>query len=122
MSTIYVWTSELSADTTGASADYVMYYDTSAGTTKKCRLGALPYGENMAFYGATAIDQPTMTATALTALATATVSAANSTGVYGFASSTVGAAYIKRMSQIQADLELLMARIDSTGLVNIAAV
>lgn len=50
------------------------------------------------FYGETGVDQPTMTATALTALATATISAANSANVFGFGSSTVAKAYVKRMS------------------------
>ncbi len=120
MSTIYSWNAEVSADTTGASADWLMYYDASAGVTKKCRMGALPYGGTVGFHGATAVDQPTMTGTAVTALETATLSAANSTTVWGWSSSTVAAAYAKRVSQIQADLDTLMARINSTGLVSIS--
>ena len=42
--------------------------------------------------------------------------------VFGFGSSTVAKAYVKRVSQIQADLETLMGKIDSTGLLSIAGV
>jgi tRNA A37 threonylcarbamoyladenosine synthetase subunit TsaC/SUA5/YrdC len=55
----------------------------------------------------------------LTALGTGTISVANTATVYGFGSSTVAKAYVKRMAQIQDDLENLMAKIDSTGLINI---
>lgn len=120
MSTIYAWAAEVSADTTGASGDWALVYDASTGRTKKVRLGALPFAGTMAFYGATAIDQPTLTPTAVTSLTAATVSAANSTGVYGFSSSTVAAAYAKRAAQIQADLDTLMQKINSTGLVAIS--
>jgi hypothetical protein len=126
MSTIYSWTAEMGADTTGAAGDWVMVYDTSAGRTKKARLSSLVNRSDPAavigWYGEAGVNQGTMTASALTALATATISAANSATVFGFASSTVAIAYAKRMSQIQADLETLMGKIDSTGLIDIAGV
>jgi hypothetical protein len=122
MSTIYVWTSEMTADATGAAGDWTLVYDTSTGRTKKARLVSAVVGDAskvIPFYGETGVDQGTFTATALTALTAATISAANTTSVYGFGSSTVAKAYVKRMSQIQVDLETLMGKIDSTGLVNI---
>lgn len=126
MSTIYSWAAEMGADTTGAGADWVMVYDTSAGRTKKARLSSVFNRSDPAavigWYGEAGVNQGTFTATALTALATATISAANAAGVFGFASSTVAIAYAKRMSQIQADLETLMGKIDSTALIDITGV
>ena len=126
MSTIYSWAAEMSADATGAAGDYTLIFDTSSGRTKKCQIGTTFFGGTAAgtlgFYGATAVDQGTMTATAITALATATISAANTSAVFGWGSSTVAKAYVKRMAQIQADLETLMARIDSVGIVAISGV
>jgi hypothetical protein len=122
MSTIYSWSAEMSADATGAAGDYTLVYDTSTGRTKKARLVSAVTGDSskiIPFYGETGVDQGTFTATALTALATATFSAAATATVFGFGSSTVAKAYVKRMSQIQDDLENLMAKIDSTGLINI---
>jgi len=116
----------MSADTTGAAGDWTLIYDTSAGRTKKASLASVFLGQApdrvIGFYGETGVNQGTMTASALTALATATISAANSATVFGFASSTVAIAYAKRASQIQADLETLMGKIDSTGLISIAGV
>lgn len=115
----------MSADATGAAGDWCLVYDTSTGRTKKARLVSAVTGDAskvIPFYGETGVDQPTMTATALTALATATISAANSATVFGFGSSTVAKAYVKRMSQIQADLETLMGKVDSTGLLAISGV
>lgn len=129
MGTIYTWEQELAADATGAAADITLVYDASAKATKRitlANLGSRALGASssatLGFYGATAVDQGTFTATAITALATATISAANAVGVFGFASSTVAAAYAKRLSQVQADIETLMGKIDSTGLVSIAGV
>lgn len=110
------------SDGTGAAGDWCMVYDTSAGRTKKARLVSAVTGNSskvIPFYGETGVDQGTFTATALTALATATISAANSATVFGFSSSTVAKAYAKRLSQIQTDLKSLMNKIDSTGLINI---
>jgi hypothetical protein len=126
MSTIYVWDEETSADTTGSALDYALIYDVSAGRTKKVRLGSVAFGGSatgtLGFYGVTAVDQGTFTGTALTALTAATISAANTSSVFGFGSSTVAKAYVKRMAQIQADLETLMGKVESTGLVAIAGV
>jgi hypothetical protein len=123
MSTIYSWAAEHSADATGQARDYTLVYDTSAGRTKKATIGAVFLGQGptrvFGFYGEAGVDQGTMTATALTALTAATISAANSATVWGFSTSTAGKALVKRCSQIQADLETLMGKIDSTGLLAI---
>jgi hypothetical protein len=73
------------------------------------------------FYGVTPVDQGTMTATCVTALTTnPTFSASNTgAGVFGWGSSTVAAAYVTRVGQMQVDLDTLMARVNSTGFVNI---
>lgn len=126
MSTIYSWAAEQGADATGASNDWTLIFDTSTGRTKKATLAAVFLGQAsdrvIGFYGEAGVDQGTMTATALTALTAATISAANTSAVFGWGSSTVAKAYVKRMSQIQADLETLMGAVDSTGLVSIAGV
>lgn len=123
MSTIYSWAPEHAADTTGAAGDYTLIFDTSTGRTKKAALSSVFLGQGptrvFGFYGETGVNQGTMTATALTALATATISAANSANVFCFSTSTAAKALVKRMSQIQVDLESLMGKIDSTGLVNV---
>lgn len=126
MSTIYIWNSECSSEGTAQARDYFLVYDTSTGRTKKARISHLAFGGSssgtLGFYGATAVDQGTMTATAITALATATISPANSATVFGWSSSTVAAAYAKRASQIQADLKTFMQKVESTGLLSIAGV
>ena len=126
MSTIYSWAAEHAADATGQARDWTLVYDTSTGRTKKAAISSVFLGQGpervFGFYGETGVDQGTMTATALTALTAATISAANSSAVFGFGSSTVAKAYVKRVSQIQADLETLMGKIDSTGLLSIAGV
>ncbi len=65
------------------------------------------------------MDQPSFTATAVTALAAETVETANTVTAYGFGSSTVAKAYVKRLSQIQVDLEVLMGKVNSTGLIDV---
>src|SRR5512143_3447499 len=99
MSTIYSWAADMSADATGAVNDFILVYDTSAGLTKKATLDRLVFTAPNAFYGQTNVAAQTMTATAITALATATISAANATTVFGWGSSTVAKAYVKRMAQ-----------------------
>ena len=122
MSTIYSWSAEMAADATGAGGDWTLIYDTSTGRTKKCRIASLVgnSAKIVPFHGETGVDQGTMTATAVTALATATMSSANTATVYCFGSSTVAVSYAKRMAQIQDDLENLMLKIDSTGLLAIS--
>ena len=126
MSTIYSWAAEHGADTTGAAADWTLIFDTSTGRTKKATLSSVFLGQAadrvIGFYGETGVNQGTMTATAITALATMTMTDAVTTTAFGFGSSTVAKAYVKRLSQIQADLELVMTAIDSTGLIAIAGV
>jgi hypothetical protein len=124
MSTIYSWAAEQGADATGAAGDWTLVYDTSTGRTKKAALSSVFLGQGptriFGFYGEAGVDQGTMTATALTALTAATISPANSATVYCFSTSTAAKALVKRMAQVQVDLELLMSKIDSTGLVNVS--
>ena len=113
----------MGADATGAGGDWTLVFDTSTGRTKKARISSMfiggAAGKIIPFHGETGVDQGTMTATAITALATATLSTANTATVYGFGSSTVAKAYAKRMAQIQVDLEDLMGKFNSTGLIDV---
>jgi hypothetical protein len=65
------------------------------------------------FYGSAPVvrqgsaSQAAVTVTATTALTAATISAANSAGVWGFSNSTVGKAYVARVKQMQVDIEAL---------------
>lgn len=67
--------------------------------------------DKVGFYGTTPIAQPAsasqgaVTITATTALTAATISAANSSGVFGFSSQTVANAYVARVKQMQVDIE-----------------
>jgi hypothetical protein len=132
MSTIYTFHREYAALVTPAAGDRLMTADISTNATSPTAkdmtltvMGACAGGQAatdlIAFYGATPIDQGTMTATCLTALTTnPTFSASNTgAGVFGFASSTEATAYVTRIKQMQVDLDTLMAKVDSTGLVNI---
>lgn len=114
----------MSADATGQGRDWTLVYDTSTGRTKKAALSSVFLGgaptKVIGFYGETGVDQGTMTATAVTALASITISAANAVGVYGFSSSTVAKAYVKRLSQIQADVANLINKVESTGLIAVS--
>lgn len=133
MSTIFVFSDEVPDLQTVAPSDVVLLYDTSAGLMKRATVTAvntqvvkaLARGSaatsTIGFYGATAVDQGTMTATAVTALAAGVMSAGNAAGVWAWASSTDATAYVTRMKQAQTDLYTLMARIESTGLVAISA-
>ncbi len=131
MSTIYVFSDEVPTLNTVATNDIVLLYDTSAGRMKRATVTAvgtvvkaLARGSaatsTVGFYGATAVDQGTMTATAVTSLATAVMSAGNAAGVWAWASSTDALAYVARMKQAQTDLSTFMARVESTGLVAVA--
>ncbi len=72
------------------------------------------------FYGGAAGSKQSMTLAAGTALAAATISAANSAGVWGWASSTVAKAYVARMAQLQADLKTLTQKLETAGLITVA--
>lgn len=130
MSTPYVFSDEVPTLNTVASGDILLLWDTSAGRMKRATVSAVgtvlyPLARGNAatstigFYGVTAVDQGTMTATALTALATAVISAGNAAAVWAWASSTEAKAFVARAKQCQADLDTLMAKVDSTGLVDI---
>lgn len=132
MSTIYTFHRECASLATPAAGDRILTADISTNSThptaKDMTLtvwGGAARGKAttdlIGFYGATPVDQGTMTATCLTALTTnPTFSASNTgAGVFGWSSSTVATAYVTRVQQMQADLDTLMARINSTGFVNI---
>jgi hypothetical protein len=65
--------------------------------------------DKVAFYGSTPVVQPSsasqaaVTATAVTAIGTTTISAANTSAVFGFSSSTAGTALVTRVGQLQVD-------------------
>lgn len=129
MSTIYTFHRELAALATPAAGDRIPVADISTNsshpTLKDMTLtvmGAACRGKAttdlIGFYGATPVDQGTMTATCLTALTTnPTLSASNTgAGVFGFSSSTDATNYVTRIQQMQVDLDTLIDRIESTGL------
>ncbi len=129
MSTIYTFHQECASLATPAAGDRIAIADVSAGDKNKITLtvmGAAAKGTGttdlVGFYGATPIDQGTMTATCVTALITnPTFSASNTgAGVFGFSSSTVADAYAARVKQMQADLLTLGQKIESTGLIAIS--
>jgi hypothetical protein len=126
MSTIYTWATENTADGTGQGQDWTLVFDTSTGRTKKATLSSVFLGQSpervIGFYGETGVNQGTMTATALTALSTSVATDAVTTTSFGFGNSTTAKATVKRLSQIQADLEVLMGKLDSTGLFGISGV
>lgn len=68
------------------------------------------------FYGATAVAQPAQTLSATTALTATVVFSEAKTGMWAFGSSTVAAAYVTRVRQMQADLETLMGKLETLGL------
>ena len=129
MTTMFVFDDQLSSLVTAANADLVMVNDASTGVKKRITVSNLATAvmgaaasNVIGFYGTTKVNQGTMTATALTAIGTTAISAGNAAGVWAWASSTEALAFVTRVTQIQANLETLMARVDSTGLVSIAGV
>ena len=132
MSTIYTFHRECASLATPAVGDRIMTADISTNSTAptkkdmtltvvKSAARGTATTDLIGFYGVTPVDQGTMTATCLTALTTnPTFSASNTgAGVFGFSSSTVATAYVTRIAQMQVDLDTLMAKINSTGLVNV---
>jgi hypothetical protein len=131
MSTPYVFADEVPSLQTVAQNDIVMVWDTSASLMKRCTVSTvqgvvrpLAVGGASAsvigYYGETGVNQGTIAATAVTALATATISAGKSNSRWGFSSSTAAKAFVARAQQAQTDLKTLMQRINSTGLVAIS--
>jgi hypothetical protein len=77
--------------------------------------------DKIGFYGlATPIVQPTMTATAVTAIGTTTISQVATSGKWAFATSTAATALVTRVDQMQVDLENLMNKLDALNLVGIS--
>lgn len=129
MSTIYTFHRECASLATPAAGDRLLTADVSAGDKNKATLTVVSAGmrgtaatDLVGFYGATPIDQGTMTATCVTTLITnPTFSASNTgAGVFGFSSSTVADAYAARVRQMQVDLDALIKRVESTGLLAVA--
>lgn len=72
------------------------------------------------FYGlATPIAQPSMTATAVTAIVTTTFSEAK-TGMWAFASSTVAQSFKTRVNQLIVDLAAVEAKLEALNLVAVS--
>lgn len=133
MATPFVFSDEVPQLLTVASGDIMLIWDTSAGLMKRSTVTQVnsvvkPLARGSAstsvvgFYGTVGVDQGTMTATAVSALAAATISAGNAASVWAWASSTEAKAFVARAQQAQTDLLTLMRRIDSVGLVNIVGV
>ena len=130
MATPYVFAEEVPTLNTVAQNDIVLLWDTSAGLMKRSTVSAaqglvtpLVVGGAAAsivgWYGATGVNRGTQAATAITALATATISAGKAVGVWAWASSTEAKAFVARAQQCQTDLKTLMDRVNSVGLVAI---
>jgi hypothetical protein len=133
MSTIFTFDQELPELVTPAATDLLLVKDVSTGLKKDVTVTAVEgvidtvalgaaATSTIGFYGVTAVNQGTMTATALSAIGTTTISAGNSSGVWGWASSTEALAFVTRVTQMQANLETFMARVSSTGLVAVDGV
>lgn len=133
MATPFVFSEEVPTLASVAQNDIVLLWDTSAGLMKRATVSAaqgvvmpLVVGGASAsvvgWYGETGVNQGTQAATAVTALATATISAGNDAAVWAWASSTEAKAFVARAQQAQTDLKTLMTRLDSVGLVNISGV
>lgn len=129
MSTIYTFHEELPSLATAAAGDKILVHDSSGADKNDMTLTVLGSAvrgtgaaDTIGFYGVTKVNQGTMTATCLTALTTNPTFSASDTGagVFGFSSSTVAVAYVTRIAQMQVDLETLMGKVNSTGLVSIA--
>lgn len=77
--------------------------------------------DKIGFYGLTTpIVQPTMTATAVTAIGTTTISQVATSGKWAFATSTAATALVTRVDQMQVDLENLMNKLDALNIVGIS--
>jgi hypothetical protein len=133
MATPYVFADELPALSEVGAADILLIWDTSTGLMKRCTVSAaqaivmpLTYGAAAAsvvgWYGETGVNQGTIADTAVTALATATISAGKAAAVWGWASSTEAKAFVARAAQAQVDLKTLMQKIDNVGLMSISGV
>jgi hypothetical protein len=131
MSTPYVFSEEVPTLLSVAANDILLLWDTSAGLMKRCTVSAADAivdargtatSTVVGFYGETGVNQGTIAAVAITAIGTTTISAGNAAGTWAWASSTEAKAFVARAKQAQADLETLMAKLDSTGVVAIAGV
>lgn len=69
----------------------------------------------ISFHGASPIAQQAFTLTATTAVATTAFSAATA-GIFGFQTSTAAIALVTRVRQLQVDLEGLVGKLETVGL------
>jgi hypothetical protein len=131
MSTPYVFSDECPELLSVAANDIILLWDTSTGLMKRCTVSAAEAivdvrgtatSTVVGYYGETGVNQGTVAATAITALATGTISAGNAAGTWAWASSTEATAFVTRMRQAQTDLKTFETRLDSVGLVSIAGV
>jgi hypothetical protein len=76
--------------------------------------------DKVAFYGATPVVQPSMTLSATTAIGTTTISQVGTTGKWAFATSTAAKALVTRCQQMQANLETLVTRLETLGLMAVS--
>ena len=129
MATPFVFAEEVPTLLSVAADDLLLIWDTSVSLMKRCTVSAADAIVDargtadttvVGFYGETGVNQSTQAATAITALATAVISAGKAAAVWGWASSTEAKAFVARAEECQTDLELLMRRINSTGLVAIS--
>ena len=74
--------------------------------------------EKVAFWGATPVVQPTYTATAVTAIATTTISQVATSGKWAFATSTAAKALVTRVGQLQVDLAAALSKLNTVGIVD----
>lgn len=77
-------------------------------------------GAKLGFFGTTPAAQQTMTQTAVTAIGTTTISQVATSGKWAFASSTAANALVTRVDQMQVDLETLLGKLETLGLVSVA--
>lgn len=71
----------------------------------------------LGFFGTTPAAKVSVAQTAVTAIGTTTLSAANTSAVWGFASSTAGNALVTRVGQIVTDLNAVIDELQSKGLI-----
>ncbi len=73
--------------------------------------------DKIGFYGTTPAAKTAVSATAVTAIGTTTISQVATSGKWAFASSTAAAALVTRVDQLQVDVEALITQLNTLGLV-----
>lgn len=75
--------------------------------------------EKGGFWGATPVVQQSMTATAVTAIGTTTISQVATSGKWAFATSTAAEALVARVGQLQVDVAALLALLETIGIASV---